>query len=187
MANIDRHDEIQGRIVHVYDGIEEADNRLPLWWLITFYGAIVFGALYWFYYHEYGNGTSSMQAYIQAVDARRAASGEMTGSQLTALASDAAAVTSGQAIFQGQCVACHNEQGQGREGLGPNLTDRYWIHGGAPMDLHTVITEGVGAKGMPAWEPILGSKGVAQVTAYVLTLRNSEVKGKAPEGELWEP
>jgi cytochrome c oxidase cbb3-type subunit 3 len=40
---------------------------------------------------------------------------------------------------------------------------------------------------MPAWAPILGEEGVKQVVAYVLTLRNTEVPGVEPQGEIWEP
>ena len=42
MSEGKRTDEIQGEILHVYDDIEEADNNLPTWWLLTFYGAIAF-------------------------------------------------------------------------------------------------------------------------------------------------
>jgi cytochrome c oxidase cbb3-type subunit 3 len=187
MSEAQRTDEIQGEILHVYDDIEEADNNLPVWWLLTFYGAIAFGLVYWFYYHEYGIGKLQSEKYAAAVAAAEAERSVVTDESLRALVDDASAVASGQEIFTAQCVACHDTKGQGREGLGPNLTDRYWIHGGAPTDIHSIITNGVAAKGMPPWAPILGEQGVKEVVAYVLTLRNTDVPGKAPEGELWEP
>lgn len=187
MSEAQRTDEIQGEILHVYDDIEEADNNLPVWWLLTFYGAIAFGLVYWFYYHEYGIGKLQSEKYADAVAAAEAERSVVTDESLRALVDDASAVASGQEIFTAQCVACHDTKGQGREGLGPNLTDKYWIHGGAPTDIHEIVTNGVTAKGMPPWAPILGEQGVREVVAYVLTLLNTQVPGKAPEGELWEP
>lgn len=187
MSEVKRTDEIQGEILHVYDDIEEADNNLPAWWLLTFYGAVAFGLVYWFYYHEYGIGKLQPEKYAAAVEAAEAQKGVVTDESLDALSLDPSGVAAGSQIFVAQCVACHDTKGQGRVGLGPNLTDKYWIHGGAPTDIHSTITNGVAAKGMPPWAPILGEEGVKQVVAYVLTLRNTEVPGKEPEGEVWEP
>ena len=187
MSDVKRTDEIQGEILHVYDDIEEADNNLPTWWLLTFYGAIAFGLVYWFYYQVYHVGESRREKYEQAVAAAEAEKGVVSDESLNALALDASAVAAGNEIFAAQCVACHDTQAQGREGLGPNLTDNYWVHGGAPTDIHATVTNGVAAKGMPPWTPILGETGVNQVVAYVLTLRNTNVPGKSPEGEPWEP
>jgi cytochrome c oxidase cbb3-type subunit 3 len=187
MSEVKRTDEIQGEILHVYDDIEEADNNLPAWWLLTFYGAVAFGLVYWFYYHEYGIGSLQPEKYADAVAAAEAQKSVVTDESLDALALDQSAVASGSTIFVAQCVACHDTKGQGRVGLGPNLTDKYWIHGGAPTDIHSTVTNGVAAKGMPPWAPILGEEGVRQVVAYILTLRNTEVPGKEPEGEIWEP
>lgn len=187
MNEVKRTDQIQGDILHVYDDIEEADNKLPTWWLLTFYGAIAFGLVYWFYYQEYGIGKSQLEVYDQAIAAAEAQRSIVTDESLDALSLDESAVAAGRETFMTQCVACHDTKAQGRVGLGANLTDAYWIHGGAPTDIHATVTHGVPAKGMPPWAPILGEQGVNQVVAYVLTLRNTNVPGKPPEGEIWQP
>jgi cytochrome c oxidase cbb3-type subunit 3 len=102
---------------------------------------------------------------------------------------DEAVVEAGKKIFSTQCFACH-DQGQGRVGLGSNLTDEYWIHGGAPTDIHNTVTNGVPEKGMTPWGAILGEEGVSQVTAYVLTMRNTKLEGGKPVEEnavVWNP
>ncbi|MGB5808968.1 MAG: cbb3-type cytochrome c oxidase N-terminal domain-containing protein [Polyangiales bacterium] len=187
MSDVNRTDEIQGEILHVYDDIEEADNNLPTWWLLTFYGAIAFAIVYWFYFQVYGVGQSQRQKYDTAIAIAEAQKSIVSNETLDALALDADAVAAGSEIFAAQCVACHDTQAQGREGLGPNLTDAYWVHGGAPVDIYGTVTTGIAAKGMPPWAPILGEQGVKQVVAYVLTLRDTNVAGKGPEGELWNP
>ena len=54
----------------------------------------------------------------------------------------------------------------------PDLTDEEWIHGNAPDDVIRTISEGVAAKGMPGWGPILGAERVNQAAAYILTLQS---------------
>jgi cytochrome c oxidase cbb3-type subunit 3 len=175
-----KHDPIQGEIVHEYDGILEADNHLPLWWLWTFYGAIIFAVGYWFYYEEFKAGPGLTQAYFaeKAAEAEKAGA-DPTDADLMALI-NTPALDQGKALFTANCVACHEAQAQGK--IGPNLTDKAWIHGGAPVDIFKTIKGGVAAKGMPAWGPSLGRAGVTQVTAFVLSLRDTNVPGKPPEG-----
>ncbi len=184
MSEGHRKDEIQGEIIHVYDGIEEADNDLPKWWLYIFYGSVLFAALYWFTYEEFEVLMDPDEAYTAAM-LERAGQGEITEEALAALMGDPDTIAAGQALYASNCVPCHKEQGEGE--IGPNLTDRYWIHGGSGVAIHDTIRDGVLTAGMPAWGGPLGPNGVRQVSAFVLTLRNTDVAGKEPQGELWVP
>jgi len=185
MAEVKRQDELQGAIVHEYDGIEEADNNLPLWWLAIFYGAIVFAIGYYFYYDSFAAAPIGRAAYDQEMAAQAAAAPEVTEEQLVAMGEDTDAVAAGRTVFETNCVACHDDQAQGK--IGPNLTDAYWIHGGAPMDIHNTIQNGYAAKGMPPWGASLGAEAVNQAVAYVLSIRDTNVEGKEQQGELYAP
>ncbi len=176
-----REDPIQGRIIHEYDGIEEADNDLPRWWLATLYGAILFSAGYWFYYHEYAVGPLPLEAYAAEVAASADQGGEVTPDLLATLASSAEEVERGRALFGEHCAVCHGDRAQGN--IGPNLTDDRFLHGGEPIAIHTTIRDGVGARGMPAWGPTLGPRSVRSLAVFVASLRGTNVPGKAPEGE----
>jgi cytochrome c oxidase cbb3-type subunit III len=167
------------------DGIEEYDNRLPNWWLATFYGAILFGVGYWFYFQVFQVGETTQAAWRREVAEIAAKSGQnivVTSQQLVDLSKDPAVLAEGKQIFTTTCVACHAASGGGI--VGPNLTDEYWLHGGAPDQIFTTVRDGVAIKGMPAWGPQLGITRVQAVTAYVLTLRNTNVPGgKPPQGD----
>jgi cytochrome c oxidase cbb3-type subunit III len=157
---------------HVYDGIQEYDNRLPNWWLWTFYCAIIFAVGYWFYYQQSGDAvTADVQLQMeQAAIAARAASlskGPLTDDQLWAMSQDPTTVAAGAATFATTCATCHGENLKGK--IGPDLTDQVWIHGGTPAEIVHTITTGVGAKGMPTWGPILGAKRINDVAAFVLS------------------
>ena len=180
-----RIDEIQGEIVHVYDGIEEADNHLPNWWLATLWGTVIFGIGYWFFFHVFSWGDLPMEAYAKVAAA--SAGSEASEELLLTLKEDPAKVKAGQAAFKKNCIVCHDEQGQGKAGLGANLTDKYWLHGGAPMDIYATVDKGAQGTGMAPFGGILGKQGLAEVVAYVLTLRNTDVPGREAQGEAWPP
>lgn len=179
-----RIDEIQGEIIHVYDGIEEADNELPLWWLLTFYGAIAFAVFYWIIYHELETAPLPREEYAAAL-AAGATGGEVSEELLVAMSDDPGAVAQGRGLFEEYCVVCHANQGQGN--IGPNLTDPNWIHGGSPTNIHGTIHNGVLQAGMPAWGASLGGQATVNLAAYVLTIQGTNVDGKEPQGEVWVP
>jgi cytochrome c oxidase cbb3-type subunit 3 len=168
---------------HIYDDIEEHDNRLPNWWLVMLWSTLLFGVGYWFYYQVFELGPKQLDSYKAEVAAivpkeKPKPSGE---EELLALVNDAALVEEGSKAFTATCAACHGAQGQGL--IGPNLTDKYWLHGSKPSDIMKVIDAGVLDKGMPAWGKALGDTKVRQLTAFVLTQRGKEVPGKEPQGE----
>jgi cytochrome c oxidase cbb3-type subunit 3 len=182
-----RTDAIQGAIIHEYDGIEEADNQLPRWWVLGFIGTIVFALGYWIAYGVVQASPTPYQEYVarsavlaEARAAELAAAPAVSEELLEELAARPDTLAEGRAVFVQQCVPCHGDKGEGK--IGPNLTDRAWVHGGDAVAIHKSIVDGVLVKGMPAWGAVLSTKATRDVTAYVLSIRNSNVPGKAAEG-----
>ncbi len=173
----------ESRIVHEVDGIGEEDNRLPRWWLATFFIAIGFGYFYWQYYQVYRAGPTLTTEYYEAKDRLKPApttkEDELTDAKLVAMSKGAEAAE-GAKVFATTCVACHGNNAEGR--IGPNLTDSYWLHGGRPTDIVASISNGYPVHSMPAWLPILGPTKVRQVAAFVVSLRGTMAKGRGPEG-----
>ncbi|MFC1483748.1 cbb3-type cytochrome c oxidase N-terminal domain-containing protein [Candidatus Neomarinimicrobiota bacterium] len=247
---------------HQYDGIQELNNDMPRWWKGLFYFTIVFGLLYFVWFHVLGTGDSPEVLYMKEVNpnyvdqtgalsryrspfyayaeevtpriqaelddrsalafeallieamakagadqlqllqedfpevysaflagggtvsrtSRRTKSAIEIPENLANL-TDADDIAAGSAIFTSQCVNCHGVEGQG--GIGPNLTDEYWIHGSAVTDLYRTIALGVPAKGMVAWYGTFDQQQIHQVASYILEnlLGTSPPNAKAPEGE----
>lgn len=175
---------------HIYDGIQEYDKRLPNWWLFTLYGAIIFSAAYWFYWHQSGEKQSAFERVKQEMNElalRAANSGKpLTDEQLWEMSRNPEIVAEGKAIFMSTCASCHGEDLKG--GIGFNLVDSEWVHGGKPTQvIHTVIN-GVQEKGMPEWGPVLGRARVAQAVAYVLSHHSpSEVEASGEDAGSQQP
>ncbi len=174
---------------HEYDGIKEYDNPLPRWWLLTFYATIVFTFAYWGYYHVLGVGLMPEQALAaenaEAQKRSDALAASITDEKLVAMSKDPQIVARGKAVFAQNCVACHLDQAQGS--IGPNLTDAYWIHGNRALEIRKVISQGVLEKGMTAWQSVLGDSKINDVVAYILSIKNTSIHGKEPQGEYHDP
>jgi cytochrome c oxidase cbb3-type subunit 3 len=184
-------DEVKGT-GHIYDGIEELDHSPPRWFTSLFYLTIVFGVLY-FIYFQVGNGTLQDEEYqiekraddaVVALEAAKANSAQPVSAQEIAdLAKDSGKMKAAAQIYSVRCVSCHGAQGQG--GIGPNLADAYWIHGGSPQQIYKVIFSGVLDKGMPNWGAILTRDEVKLTLAFISSLEGTQPAGaKAPQGEL---
>lgn len=175
---------------HEYDGIRELDNNLPPWWVWGFYFTIGFAIVYLFHYHVLGTGDLQVTAYkkeMKREDARVKAYLDKMAMNVTAetatIMTEPSDINAGKLIFSENCVLCHNPNGEGIEGSGPNLTDAYWIYGFEIGDVFTTIEEG-----RPGGMPEHGSKftpiQIQQVASYVLQL--PEKKGVAPQGDIIE-
>lgn len=152
------------------DGIEEYDNPLPDWWIGLFWFTIVWAFAYTLHYHFIAERSQekALAAELAAAEARYTPAATTGGPlELTAAMAEA-----GRAVYQTNCLACHGARLEG--GIGPSLADGAWIHGGSPEDVVKTVTDGVPAKGMPAWGGILGAERIRQVTAYILAEQAEE-------------
>ena len=104
----------------------------------------------------------------------------VTNEVLASLGDSAPTIKAGKATFKSLCTGCHGQNGEGL--TGPNLTDAYWLHGSELKDNYLVLWKGVAAKGMPPWGPTLRAAGVKNLVAYLLSIRNTNAKGRAPQG-----
>lgn len=186
--------EAEGEIIldHNYDGIRELDNKLPPWWVYMFYGTIIFAIVYlvrFEIYNDYDQKTEYEQevaaAQLEIEEYKKTAKGLVDASTVELL-TEASDINAGKTIFETTCIACHMADGGG--GIGPNLTDNYWILGGDIKSVFNTVSEGGrDGKGMVAWKQILKPIEMAQVSSYILT----EINGKTPanpkagEGEFW--
>jgi cytochrome c oxidase cbb3-type subunit 3 len=159
----ERQDVVLGH-AHEADGIEEYDNKLPTWWVGLFFGCVVWAGAYLAWFHFVAD-TSQAKMYQEEVAAAALAWPAPTADQALAAAATPEAIEEGRKIYMANCVACHGPEMKG--GIGPDLTDATWIHGGALAAIQKTVSEGVPAKGMLSWGPILGPQKVAQVSAFV--------------------
>jgi len=159
----------------------------------VFYITIAFGVGYFFYYSVLGLGKTQLEEYAEE---QRLAAIKIEQYQALAVSSidensvvfdeSESALSAGQRIYSANCVACHASDGGG--GVGPNLTDDYWIHGGSIQDIFRVTKYGVPEKGMIPWADQLSPEEMQQVSSYIKTLLGTTpANSKDPQGERYVP
>ncbi|MDT8415813.1 MAG: cbb3-type cytochrome c oxidase N-terminal domain-containing protein [Flavobacteriaceae bacterium] len=187
---IEEEDEIMRD--HDFDGIYELDNALPPWWLYGFYLTIVFAIIYLVRF-EILDGDNQVQEYEKSVAAAQLAIEEykknnpdLLSAENVELLTSAADLEKGKAVFNTNCVACHMADGGG--GIGPNLTDQYWILGAGIKNVFNTVSEGGrSGKGMIPWKATLSPLEMQQVASYVISLQGTQpANPKDPEGDLVE-
>lgn len=91
------------------------------------------------------------------------------------VAGDTSLQKKGTQVFESKCANCHGKKGEG--GIGPNLTDGHWIHGGKLAQIAAIIEKGVNEKGMPPWGAVLSRDELRGAVAYIRTLRGTNPPG----------
>lgn len=174
---------------HEYDGIRELDNNLPPWWVAMFYATIIFSFAYLGYYHLYDGDLQEEEykneiALAEVEKAKFLKSKEGSIDENTVeLLTDNAKIESGKSLFVQNCAACHGQLGEG--GVGPNLADEYWIHGGGIKDIFKSIKYGIPQKGMISWKSQLSAGQIQEVSSFIVSIKGSNPpNGKEPQGEL---
>ena len=183
--------EVDVMLNHSYDGIRELDNNLPPWWKWGFYFTIAWGLIYLVHFHVLKTGESQDQEYVASVLAadeeqkiRNEKMADMVTTENVKQLTDATALSEGKDIFNKNCTACHGQNLEG--GVGPNLTDPNWIHGGGIKNVFKTITNGVPLKGMISWKSQISPKNIQSVASYILSMQNTKpANAKAAEGNVW--
>ena len=190
---------------HSWDGIEEFDNPLPRWWLWTFYGSIVFAIVYSILYPAWplvNAATPGLLGYSTRAEVEKKIArfdemnapveAKLVEADLGAIPEDPElrnyALNAGAAVFQTNCAPCHGSGAAGSKGYA-NLLDNAWLWGGTIDAIHTTIQHGIRNgqdpqarnSQMPAWGPILGEEGVAQVVQYVRRMSGQEADAALAE------
>ena len=175
---------------HVYDGIRELNNVTPPWFTIAFLLSIVFAIVYLYRYHVAHSAPLPEQEYaIEMQEAEQQHTAYLKTQKnlvdentVTMLGADG--IAAGKVLYQTNCFACHGKEGQG--GVGPNLTDDYWLHGGSIHDVFKSIKYGWKDKGMQSWESIFSPVQIQQISSYIKSLRGTKPAGaKEAQGELY--
>jgi len=202
MANR-RIDEPTGieTVGHEWDGIEELNNPLPRWWVLTLWATVIWGLGYMVVYPAIpllNRGTQGIWGWssrgqlveeMKAADKGRAATlAAIAATPLEQISAnpdlEAKAVAGGRAAFQINCVQCHGSGAAGSQGY-PNLKDDDWLWGGNIREIEYSILHGIRSPGaaetraslMPSFgkDGVLNAAQIGDVTAHVLSL-----SGQAP-------
>ncbi len=185
-------------IDHGFDGIKELDNQLPKWWLGLFYFGIVYAVVYLIafavtdfahqdkeYEVEHKEQIATIEDWMKKTPPPTIENAKYSADN----------IAEGEQIFKTNCVSCHSEGGKG--GIGPNLTDDYWVN--KPEKtlfktiFHVVENGSPNDPTMQAWgkNGVLTGFDIEKVAAYVYHISQElpdAAGGAAPKGEKtsWE-
>lgn len=135
------------------------------------------------YHNPYGDDTPRSRLLAAQGSGPRILVTRESDTVTYAAAVDPSLIVAGRETFEKVCAQCHGKLGEG--GVGPNLTDDYWLHGADITSVVKSVKYGYPAKGMIPWRGTLSEDEIIYVSSYVLTMRGTNPpNAKAPQGEL---
>ena len=173
---------------HDYDGIRELNNKIPRWWSLSFLLTVVIAIVY--LYRFYISETFPLQLdelKMENVKAEKKMKEYLKNSgnnvdENTVKMADAAGITEGSELYTKNCAACHGYKGEGT--IGPNLTDKFWVHDGDLKGIFYSIKYGWVEKGMKAWKDDFSPIQIQNITSYIKSIEGTNPpNAKAPEGK----
>ncbi|MEP7195722.1 MAG: cbb3-type cytochrome c oxidase N-terminal domain-containing protein [Saprospiraceae bacterium] len=178
---------------HDYDGIRELDNVTPPWFIAGFALSILFAGVYLYRYHVAKLAPLPIEEYKMEMAQAKIDRNKYLSLQADQVDEnsvkmlDESGIALGKEIFQEKCIACHEAHGGSKQGgVGPNLTDEYWIHGGSIKNIFTSIKYGWPDKGMISWSNQLSSSQIAQIASFIKSLKGTNPAGaKEKQGDLY--
>lgn len=207
MAELEK-DSVTGTVTtgHEWDGIKELNTPLPRWWVMIFYGTIIWAIGYWIVYPAwptvsgYTAGlfgySSRAQVAVDLADlqtARGEKAAALANVAITDIGRDpallAVAQAQGRAAFGNNCAPCHGSGAAGAKGY-PNLNDDDWLWGGSIAAIYQTISFGIRSghrksreSAMPAFgrDGMLKREDIATVANYVRSLSGLPVR---PDGDV---
>lgn len=171
---------------HNYDSIQELNHPLPSWWSTIWAITIVFSLGYFIKYQVLDGATLGEEfeveyKFVQDKQAEFKRINSAFNPQYFEKIIADGGVAKGEEVYEINCLPCHTENGGGD--VGPNLTDDHWVFGnGTPETIYGVVFNGSEANGMPIWSELISKDEIYQAVAYVMTFKNTFVKGKEPQG-----
>ncbi len=178
------HDDAEP--LHMFDGIAEMDNNPPRWLMAALLVTVMWSAWYVAHYHL---GTAKLGADKWRDD--MAALAELRAQNDTEMPDEATMrqlssaperIARGKTLFATfECINCHGEDATGKD-QGPNLRDRWWIHGSTMTDIAKIIHDGANNNAMPAQKGKLSNQDIANLAIFIVDLnRQGERSGRQPD------
>ncbi|MBS1651033.1 MAG: c-type cytochrome [Bacteroidetes bacterium] len=171
-------DEHSIALDHNYDGIIELDNNLPPWWKYGFVVTIIFAFIYMVGYHITGTFDLQTKEYNNEMHYAKLQIDEYMKNSANNVDENSfkyelnpSKIESGKNLFIANCAPCHGKLGEGV--VGPNLTDKFWLHGGSASDVFKSVKYGWPDKGMKSWKDDFSPTQMADIVDFIHSVQGT--------------